>query len=162
MTAVEENPVFYNYPLAFNPAKAKLALEEKGLKYTEKRIDLFQWPISGAMVYEAEPTRLEPNACDWEGDPHRVSGYHQMGRPAIGPSSRSGWRRWMRGTAISSPCPTALPAGCSDQAVVYREDQPGGAPVHREDQPGGVAVRRGQTILGGTCRRDIHRNATTG
>lgn len=28
------NLVFYNYPLAFNPAKAKLALEEKGLKVT--------------------------------------------------------------------------------------------------------------------------------
>lgn len=24
--------IFYNYPLAFNPAKAKLALEEKGIK----------------------------------------------------------------------------------------------------------------------------------
>jgi len=33
--------LFYTYPLAFNPAKAKLALEEKGLKYTEKRIDIF-------------------------------------------------------------------------------------------------------------------------
>ena len=28
------NLVFYNYPLAFNPAKARLALEEKGLKVT--------------------------------------------------------------------------------------------------------------------------------
>jgi hypothetical protein len=32
MIAVEETLEFYNYPLAFNPAKAKLALEEKGLK----------------------------------------------------------------------------------------------------------------------------------
>jgi len=31
MAAVEEL-VFYNYPIAFNPAKARLALEEKGLK----------------------------------------------------------------------------------------------------------------------------------
>ncbi|KAG0622458.1 hypothetical protein M758_3G098700 [Ceratodon purpureus] len=41
MNAIEETLIFYNYPLAFNPAKAKLALEEKGLKYTEKQIDLF-------------------------------------------------------------------------------------------------------------------------
>jgi len=32
MTAVEEELVFYDYPIAFNPAKAGLALEEKGLK----------------------------------------------------------------------------------------------------------------------------------
>jgi len=31
MTIVEEL-VFYNYPIAFNPTKVKLALEEKGLK----------------------------------------------------------------------------------------------------------------------------------
>jgi len=33
--------IFYSYPLAFNPAKSKLALEEKGIKYTEKKVDLF-------------------------------------------------------------------------------------------------------------------------
>lgn len=33
--------IFYSYPLAFNPAKSKLALEEKGIKYIEKKIDLF-------------------------------------------------------------------------------------------------------------------------
>lgn len=37
------NLVFYNYPLAFNPAKAKLALEEKGLKviisFTPQRLN---------------------------------------------------------------------------------------------------------------------------
>ncbi|KAG0627919.1 hypothetical protein M758_2G238000 [Ceratodon purpureus] len=32
---------FYNYALAFNPAKGKLALEEKNIKYVEKKIDLF-------------------------------------------------------------------------------------------------------------------------
>lgn len=31
---------FYTYPLAFNPAKAKLALDEKGIQYTEKKIDI--------------------------------------------------------------------------------------------------------------------------
>lgn len=39
--AAGAQPVFYTYPLAFNPAKAKLALEEKGIKYTEKKIDIF-------------------------------------------------------------------------------------------------------------------------
>ena len=32
MSVVEQSLVFYNYPLAFNPAKVRLALEEKGLK----------------------------------------------------------------------------------------------------------------------------------
>ena len=32
MTTIEETLEFYNHPLAFNLAKAKLALEEKGLK----------------------------------------------------------------------------------------------------------------------------------
>lgn len=32
---------FYTFPLAFNPAKVKLALEEKGIKYNEKKIDIF-------------------------------------------------------------------------------------------------------------------------
>lgn len=31
MNIVVEIPEFYNYPLAFNPAKVKLALEEKSL-----------------------------------------------------------------------------------------------------------------------------------
>lgn len=30
--AAGEELVFYNYPIALNPAKARLALEEKGLK----------------------------------------------------------------------------------------------------------------------------------
>ena len=34
-------PVFYNYPLAFNPAKARLALEEKGLKVISQLRMLF-------------------------------------------------------------------------------------------------------------------------
>lgn len=38
MNAIEETLVFYNYPFAFNPAKGKLALEEKGLKVQTKTL----------------------------------------------------------------------------------------------------------------------------
>jgi glutaredoxin len=46
---------FYTYPLAFNPAKAKLALEEKGIKYVEKKID-----IIGSEALEPWYIKLNP------------------------------------------------------------------------------------------------------
>lgn len=46
---------FYTYPLAFNPAKAKLALDEKGIKYIEKRID-----IIGSQSLEPWYIKLNP------------------------------------------------------------------------------------------------------
>ncbi|CAM6088689.1 unnamed protein product [Calypogeia fissa] len=46
---------FYTYPLAFNPAKAKLALDEKGIKYIEKKID-----IIGSQSLEPWYIKLNP------------------------------------------------------------------------------------------------------
>jgi glutathione S-transferase len=47
----------YAYPLAFQPAKAKLALEEHGIKYTEKKVDIF----SGQSL-EPWYLKINPNA----------------------------------------------------------------------------------------------------
>src|SRR5689334_16449503 len=47
----------YTYPLAYNPQKATLVLEEKHLPYTAKKIDLF----NGASL-SAEYMRLNPNS----------------------------------------------------------------------------------------------------
>lgn len=33
--------LLYDYPLAFNPAKVKLAMVEKGLNFTKKQVDIF-------------------------------------------------------------------------------------------------------------------------
>jgi glutathione S-transferase len=46
----------YSYPLAFNPAKAKLALEEHGIKYTEKKVDIF-----GGANLEPSYIKISPN-----------------------------------------------------------------------------------------------------
>ncbi|XP_024393589.1 glutathione S-transferase TCHQD isoform X2 [Physcomitrium patens] len=52
--------IFYNYPLAFNPAKAKLALEEKGIKYTEKKIDLFNGQSLEPWYLKLNPAASSP------------------------------------------------------------------------------------------------------
>lgn len=46
----------YSYPLAFNPAKAKLALEEHGIKYTEKKVDIF-----GGGSLDPSYIKINPN-----------------------------------------------------------------------------------------------------
>ncbi|KAL3694018.1 hypothetical protein R1sor_007669 [Riccia sorocarpa] len=51
-------PTLYTYPLAFNPAKAKLALEECNIKYNEKKIDI----LSGQSL---EPWYLKINPSGW-------------------------------------------------------------------------------------------------
>ncbi|BFI30851.1 ganglioside-induced differentiation-associated protein 1 [Marchantia polymorpha subsp. ruderalis] len=51
-------PVFYTYPLAFNPAKAKIALDECNIKYVEKKIDI----LSGQSL---EPWFLKLNPGAW-------------------------------------------------------------------------------------------------
>ncbi|KAL2633710.1 hypothetical protein R1flu_005189 [Riccia fluitans] len=51
-------PTFYTYPLAFNPAKAKLALEECNIKYVEKKIDI----LSGQSL---EPWYIKLNPSGW-------------------------------------------------------------------------------------------------
>ncbi|KAG0586941.1 hypothetical protein KC19_2G129400 [Ceratodon purpureus] len=55
--SAEGSVILYSYPLAFNPAKAKLALEEKGIKYTEKKVDLFN-----GQSLEPWYLKLNPNA----------------------------------------------------------------------------------------------------
>nr|PNR59669.1 hypothetical protein PHYPA_002461 [Physcomitrium patens] len=49
--------IFYNYALAFNPAKSRLALEEKNIKYVETKIDLFN-----GQSLEPWYLRLNPSA----------------------------------------------------------------------------------------------------
>lgn len=55
--AAQGTVIFYNNALAFNPAKSRLALEEKNVKYIEKKIDLF----SGQSL-EPWYLRLNPSA----------------------------------------------------------------------------------------------------
>lgn len=52
--------IFYGYPLAFNPAKSKLALEEKGIKYTEKKIDLFNGQSLEPWYLKLNPAASAP------------------------------------------------------------------------------------------------------
>ncbi|KAL3693998.1 hypothetical protein R1sor_007649 [Riccia sorocarpa] len=54
----EALPTLYTHPLAFNPTKAKLALEECNIKYTEKKIDI----LSGQNL---EPWFLKINPGGW-------------------------------------------------------------------------------------------------
>lgn len=51
-------PKLYTYPIAFNPAKAKLAFEEHGIKYTEKKVDIF----GGGSL---DPSYLKINPHGW-------------------------------------------------------------------------------------------------
>lgn len=37
-----------------------------------------QWPISGALVPEAEPKWDKPYSCGWGSGAHRVYGNHQV------------------------------------------------------------------------------------
>lgn len=55
--AQETVPVFYYYPLAFNPQKARMALEEKGLRYEIRIVDA----IDGGNL-TADYLRINPNA----------------------------------------------------------------------------------------------------
>lgn len=52
--------ILYNYSLAFNPAKAKLALEEKGIKYTEEKIDLFNGQSLEPWYLKLNPAGSSP------------------------------------------------------------------------------------------------------
>lgn len=52
--------ILYSYPLAFNPAKSKLALEEKGIKYTEKKIDLFNGQSLEPWYLKINPAGSSP------------------------------------------------------------------------------------------------------
>lgn len=57
MDGAQGTVIFYNYALAFNPAKARLALEEKNIKYVEKKVDLFN-----GQSLEPWYLKINPNA----------------------------------------------------------------------------------------------------
>lgn len=57
---------FYNYALAFNPAKAKLALEEKHIKYVEKKIDLFNGESLEPWYLRINPQASAPSLVTGE------------------------------------------------------------------------------------------------
>lgn len=52
--------LLYTYPLAFNPQKAKLALEEKGLTYKEQTIDLFNGASLNPGYLRVNPSGTVP------------------------------------------------------------------------------------------------------
>ncbi|KAG0612360.1 hypothetical protein M758_6G021500 [Ceratodon purpureus] len=52
--------IFYNSPLAFNPAKARLALEEKNIKYIENKIDLFSGQSLEPWYVKLNPSASAP------------------------------------------------------------------------------------------------------
>jgi len=53
--------VFYNYALAFNPAKSRLALEEKRIPYVEKKIDLFNGESLEPWYLKINPQASAPS-----------------------------------------------------------------------------------------------------
>lgn len=57
MATEEFVPVFYSFPLAFNPQKTRLALEEKGIKYNVKIIHA----LTGGNL-TADYLKINPNA----------------------------------------------------------------------------------------------------
>lgn len=52
--------IFYNYALAFNPAKARLALEEKNIKYVEKKVDIFNGQSLEPWYLKLNPSASAP------------------------------------------------------------------------------------------------------
>jgi glutathione S-transferase len=58
--SAEGSVILYTYPLAFNPAKAKLALEEKGIRYTEKKVDLFNGQSLEPWYLKVNPNASTP------------------------------------------------------------------------------------------------------
>jgi glutathione S-transferase len=53
--------IFYNYALAFNPAKARLALEEKRIPYVEQKIDLFNGESLEPWYLKINPSASAPS-----------------------------------------------------------------------------------------------------
>lgn len=53
--------IFYNYALAFNPAKARIALEEKRIPYVEQKIDLFNGESLEPWYLKINPSASAPS-----------------------------------------------------------------------------------------------------